>query len=298
MTARSLAAVLIALSVRSACAQVVTAESLWKQSQAFGALPAPGRAFVPPMPTVFQVSDDRTPSPLIQPGKPAPVLKDGPASGVQPLATIDLHALHNNLWRTSLTAAVGGHTLHVSAQASHEGHYFLVIHDPQGKTFFLKDTTLALSSVDITINGVTVHVTLDMSVLDLWGSKLVLTDRSNGSSWSFPLRDITKAMYEAGQSLTLNGRTFRVHYTDQAFEDGSGRVARVGQPLLVLMVEQSGYKSEKDHYVGDAVEADAIPLSDAGKILVGSFKIPPYGLFAHAFRKTDGGKSLEIYPAP
>ncbi len=240
-------------------------------------------------------SEDRTPPPLIQPGKPAATVVGLP-EGAQPVATINLEDLYNRLWRTSLTVEFGGETFYVSGMASHENDYFVVVHNPQGKTYFLRDMNLALTGQNVALGAADVHVQVYPNVMDIWGSELVLKQKG-GARFAFPTRDIMRAMYEAGEPVTLDGRAFRVHYNDQIYENESGRIARTGEPLLVFMAEQAAgsYTSEKFKYIGDAIEGDSIPAD--GNALLGWLKVPPYGLMSYVFRKSADGKTLEIYRA-
>jgi hypothetical protein len=238
---------------------------------------------------------DRNPPPMIRTDKPKASKAALSTGSGRLLAKLDLVSLHNNLWRTSLVADLGGRKFWVSGQQSRQGHLHLVLTDQiSGRAIFMRDTDLILGHYDLKVGGRNYEVTLKAKFTDIYGSDFRITEGSNVVA-SFPIRNVMKAMYEAGSLASLDGKTVRIHYTDQLFENGDGRVERFGDPLLVLMVEQASgsYSSERDHFQGDAVVASDIP-HDA--FLRAPFKISPHGVFTLDLKMTDDKRqTLEVY---
>lgn len=245
-------------------------------------------------PSAAQTTDDRTPPPIIRTDKPAPQ-RIAIKSGAAPAASIALDSLLNRLWRTALTVQLGGRTFYVSGQESHEGNYHVVLTDQAtGRPFFFRVIDLIMGSVKITVEGHSYEIGVALkNPLDVYGNPLQISEGSRVVA-SFPIRDLMRAMYDAGEPVTVGGKSFRLHLTDQLFEGSSGAVNRHGDPLFVLMIEQASgsYSGEKNHFRGDGVKASDVP-SDA--LLHCPFRIPPYDLFYLDLKLSDDKKTLEIY---
>ena len=252
-----------------------------------------------PPPAAETGSGERKAPPLICKDKPAPRRIPMDQGSERLLATLDLTTLRNRLWRTAITTEMGGRTFYLSGEASDESNYHVVLTDEKsGKPTFLRELDLIMGYVDMQVAGQSYRVNVKPNLLDLYGSRLQISRQGGGATASFEIRSIMRAMFEAGEVLKDGEKTLRVHFTDQIFEGGDGRISRHGEPLLVLMVEEKDgtFSGERNRFQGDAVRASDLP-SDG--LLRTAFKIQPYGLFYLDLRRSEDGKTLEIFaPAP
>ncbi|MBI4056314.1 MAG: hypothetical protein HY399_02065 [Elusimicrobia bacterium] len=238
-----------------------------------------------------------SPSAVIQPGKPPNQIVREIHGNL--LGTLNLTALHNSLWKTPLHVELGHHDFSISGQESGRGHRFITLYDhSQNKVYFLQQNVLVFGKgYRLNRDGKTYRISIDLNFLDHYGSKLSFEEETTGSKQKFSIRDIMKAMYDAGKPVEWGSKSFRVHYTDQIIENKDGTVQKLDDPLLVLMVDQGISESDSQRYQGDGVPLRGIPSSPEREFLQAFFRIKPYGTFSYHLRKTSSGSAekLEVY---
>lgn len=240
-------------------------------------------------------------NPIIADGKPADAVVRSATPPGAPLGRVDLEALRDRLWVTALTVELGGRTFHLSGMQARTGGYYVTLLDAREKKVrFFEKRRLALGGYDLEVEGRRYHIGVAANLADLYASRLRVRDvAARRDPLDVAVRDVMRAMYEAGEEVVWDGKRMRVHYNTQIYEE-KGRVRfDAKNPLLVFMIEQPDREGE-DKFMGDAVPGPTIPRveSDAEAWLHANFRIRPHGAFRLHLRRADGGRTLEVHSAP